>query len=256
MTKRLIALFLVCILAIPIFVVPASATSTQEVTLSDADIGFFDDWYSYIDEGIGVCADYLSQLLYQVKSFVTVTVPAWTAKFNEFVTQEFEQGLHDELGEWLGTMGADMRDGLLVIGTACVDIYEYLVNVIFESIALIEETLIDFAQLVDEWFEGCYDYLGLIYKSLNGTDEDKAAADDFQNQIATESTEMQEALDQIQQATIPDYEGIDTDFENYTADSNRYSAIIKAVFASSSIKSVFVLAFTFAMLTYIFFGKR
>lgn len=248
MTKRILALVLVCILAIPILVVPASATTTDN---SEAYLERLVEYFTEkANTGTGMTPEWLRDFSSTMGTYFNRLQTAVTEAINDFNT-DFDQFVLG-LGNLLNSIEANLLERLDSIKTGIVDIYQAITTTLF---SFLNEISLRVGNILTE-VGSIGDKLNEI---INGDETQQEEADDFQNQIATENTEMEEAVDQIEQATIPDYEGIDTDFNDILSFGSvqlRFINAIKAIFQSELLKTVFVLAFTLALLSYCFFGKR
>lgn len=277
MTKRIIALVLVCILAIPIMVVPASATTLEDIYNNQ------DYWFNQLGGWLGTMGSDFNYWFQTIRNEIVDV-------YNLMLEQ------HDSLGEWLGTLGADILDSLSYestqisdLHTALKDWFDYLyITMTTQYGYMIDAFQYEFDQFrinlnnhmdylnnrLNTLFSALHDHITFWFGKLeawftnqtssivNAIDRllnaDSGAADDFQNQTSTDATEFDENMDIIQDVTRPTIEDIELDVDKEIPDGEitKVGELLGIFLKNQYIYIVFFVAFTFSLVSYGIFGKR
>lgn len=267
MTKRLLALFLVCILAIPILVVPASATGyyTGEydysiyqylVRLTDVFIKGISDTLDSIDgwcdtlwqeirnqriwqeTTLGSALDTINNNLISFNSNVDLWIEAQTEAISSWLEAHYNQ------------FDAFVTEGFFAFWEDWSD------------------KIADFKLSVETWFSSVVsevadfksNALEYLRQLVNGSPEREQDAEDFSDAVSTESTEFQENMDAIEDWTHPDYEAdFDPSVDEITGgeDISLYTDGLALITSGSMIFPVLLfMAFSFSVISFVVFGKR
>ena len=252
MTKRILALVLVCILAIPIFAVPASATGyyTGEydygiyqylIRLTDVFIKSIDNTLDSID---GWC-DTLWQEIRNSSTWMQITLWSALDTINSNLI-----ALDNNVTLWLEgilTSLIDLFDG----------IYQHLdgwVEVFFSWWDAFEIWMTDLWTEINTFRLDAVYYLQSL---LFGSPEEEQASDQFEDQASTEVTEFEENMDILDEWTKPDYESdFDPSVDAITDGENiaDYTDMLGAVIAEFT--PVLFMSFAFSLIAFVVFGKR
>lgn len=267
MTKRLLALFLVCILAIPILVVPASATGyyTGEydysiyqylVRLTDVFIKGISDTLDSID---GWC-DTLWQEIRNQRIWQETTLGSALDTINNNLI-----AINTNIDLWISAQTEEISSWL----EAQYNLFDGFVTEVFfgfwEDWA---DTIADFKSTVESWFISVLtevndfknNALEYLRQLVNGSPEREQDAEDFSDAVSTESTEFQENMDAIEDWTHPDYEAdFDPSVDEITGgeDTTLYTDALGYILGETSIFPVLLfMAFSFSTISFVVFGKR
>lgn len=273
MTKRILSLFLVCILAIPILAVPAHATN---VTTSDDEafhnkvIEYYVSWtntFGLIAGDVAEIAAYVRNFLGKIGNIFTLLDTWNTDIFENFwakmaawllvfwngdedlgvtgILPTINQGFSTVSGV-LGTLDATVsKFQSTVVGWF--QRYEqfYMVQ-ITSNVASIRSNFLTFVDSITERFDELLSYFRVDSKP---SEDFKDKTDDITNGMET-----------MPEVTYPDFEEIDTDFTGiYTGNSIQIlTEFFYQYFSGNSIYLYYLmtLVFTFALMSFVLFGKR
>lgn len=269
MTKRLLALFLVCILAIPILIIPASAYEIDGIT--------YDSYGSYLEQCIidslndirvsfSDKLDDISISLENIHDGITLTLEAtlehisglvnglWgdVVRIYDWITDTLYNAL-DTINDNIGALGTNIS---LYFKAQTETLSDWLENILDS----VNGTWNAFLVWWEDWGERIDSIREKLDTLINGSDDNAQKSEDFENQVSTESTEFQENLDDIQEWTNPDYESdFDPSVEGITGgtDIGLYTDGLGTLFEIQPIFPLFLfMAFSFSAISFVVFGKR
>lgn len=269
MTKRLLALVLVCILAIPIFAVPASAT------MVNGDYGNFEshsdywEWDNHINiynitNLLGILIDdVMTDLIGAVED-----VSYWVQENTNRVMIAFTDYVLEPLGAINSNIVAFASNVKLYFEAQTAEVSSWLEAQFNLFDGFVDEVFFPFWE---DWSSTVENYLtnnvGWLYEIavntkllLNGSYNQNQEAEDFENQVSTESTEFQENMEAIDEWTHPDYESeFDPSVNEITGgeDIGEYTYILGEIFNSTYLPpTLLFMAFSFSAISFVVFGKR
>lgn len=117
---------------------------------------------------------------------------------------------------------------------------------------------------VRSWLNDIYDSISSVGSSIvERLDallerEDTSQSDDFQDDLASQATEMENIDEILDSVTKPSLDDIDTSVDDIVsgADVTRYTGILRLLLSNSIISSICLMSLTFAFISYVIFGKR
>lgn len=277
MTKRILALFLVCILAIPILVVPASAATTQDVVDAIYDVGdWIDDGLTSLWSAVNKLGDYLDEI-----DVTVLNIEEYLEKWNTEIFDSFWFRLETFFEAfWYGWQG----DTFSITGIIPTINAGY--STITGQLGLIYTWCGNFADSVTIWLNDIYDNMDYWWsevgenisywvertsrgvedvgqtianyfeKLLNGDPDYNPQRPD--EEIRDDKDNVDDAQDILDSVTYPDYNDIDIDLDSQLPGTSQgyLTDFFGAFFASQYIYIVFFLAFSFALVSFVIFGKR
>ena len=136
------------------------------------------------------------------------------------------QNITNNVAPWLVVIGNKVRDFYPNFNTYLIDMRSYL-----------------------------YAIKDTVLSLLQG---EEGAADDFNDQVATDATEFEENMEVIQDVTRPTIEDIDLDVDKEIPEGEvvKVGQLLGIFFRNQYIYIVFFIAFTFSLVSYGIFGKR
>lgn len=276
MTKRLISLFLVCILAIPILAVPAYATNVTTgdsefqnsvlTYLHDIYYALYDIWHGSTDSVSAIFA--YCQLTYKKVLGIFEHIDTWnTDIFENFwakmaawllvfwngdedlgvtgILPTINQGFSTVSGV-LGTLDATVSKFQSTVVGWFQRWEQYYMVQITSNVASIRSTFLTFVDSITERFDELLSYFRVDSKP---SEDFKDKTDDITNGMET-----------MPEVTYPDFEEIDTDFTGiYTGNSIQILADFFCQYFSGNSTYLYylmTLVFTFALMSFVLFGKR
>lgn len=264
MTKRVISLFLVCILAIPIFAVPVSASSSTTVTVDT-------DQWSDVKDLLDSLNDLKTYYLYYIKANVS-EIQGYTYRILNSLPIQVTRivdsldsldssvsGYFTSLGESLGNSIDDVATQLVFIYDLLYDeIYQYLVDIYYdcEELVIAVRDSIQYAVIsIDNKITSVVEKLDSLVSGGNSNISD---SEDFKSDVNDADNELEEAGKVIDSATLPTIsEDFDSDISDNIVKANRYFTLIKNLFSGSSLLgTILLMSFTLSTVSYVFFGKR
>lgn len=277
MTKRILSLFLVCILAIPILAVPVSATdyNDQPHTWTNQDNEFVMSYLDLIYQRVwNIYKEMTSSTtgyIYLIKSYLAA-MDNFMSDWNDNIFENFWAKMAAWLlvfwngDEDLGVTGIlpTINQGFStvsgVLGTLDATVskfqsnfvewfqrYErYWLSPINSNVASIRSTFLTFVDSITERFDELLSYFRVDSKP---SEDFKDKTDDITNGMET-----------MPDVTYPDFEEIDTDFTGiYTGNSIQIlTDFFYQFFSGNSLYLYYLmtLVFTFALMSFVLFGKR
>lgn len=231
-------------LVCPTLLVPASATSYDHVTATQFDI-FVESLGNLLDYILGAIGDIYDNMDY------------WGGVLESSLTD-----IYNKLADIRSYLDSYIRAWIVVIADFSKSIVDKLDNV-RERINVTNMNL----DLVNGWLGQISTYLHQTLKPLIVSIKDtltnifvgeSGAADDFNGQVSTDSTEFDENMDIIQDVTRPTIEDIDLDVDKEIPDGEvvKVGQLLGIFFQNQYIYIVFFVAFTFSLVSYGIFGKR
>lgn len=251
MTKRVIALFLVCILAIPILAVPVAATSTT-VTVDSSQWDFIKsiqstlysltyDYVKLINSGVSGIYGLVTNIWHNLPGYfdditdaldsLDTNVSSYTTKlWNKLVDIKYDT--HDIIN----LLKINISDLLTSIDNTCGYIYETLVNNFLEIFQNIE----------------------IKIDSLISGGDQKTDSDDFKTDVDNAKSDLDEAGEVIDSATLPTIEDdFDSDISDNIDNASKYFTLLKRFLRATNYPGIILLmSFTLSTVSYVFFGKR
>lgn len=257
MTKRVIALFLVCILAIPILIVPVSATTSDLTEYESAALGWLADLYYLIKNNVGAgitsVNGNLLTLIRNIQSYYNGLKSALET-LDTNVSGYFDT-LDANLTSYFDNVVVNIGD--VVDGLN--DIYSLLVSDIYGKISEISTDVGHiYETLVNSFLEIFQNIEYKIDSLISGGSQNQTDSEDFKTDVDDADTKLDEAGDIIDSATLPT---IDEDFDNNVGtiitNGSKYLAILKGLFrADMFVGQVLLMSFMLSTVSYVFFGKR
>lgn len=293
MTKRIISLFLVCILAIPIVAVPASATNVTTTTDAKLDSTQYNGIVSILDK--------IREYLYFIKAG-TDTIMAWCSKIHESVSS-LQTSITDHLANYWAKMAAWLLvfwngdedlgvTGLLptinqgystisgVLGTLDATVDKGIVK-LYSRLGSISDLISSFDTSVSEAFSTITDKVSSIYalcgqhlgairqytmQTVNAVKDgfkdlidlvrgDSTAGDDFKDK----TDDITDSLNPEYDVTYPKYDDVDIDLPSLLPENptGTISTFFQFFFSSDTyLYFVWTLVFTFSLMSFVLFGKR
>lgn len=277
MTKRIISLFLVCILAIPILAVPVYATNVTtdddtefhnsvitwlkniyqllEDMFLDQDYSIPGIWAYCRSTYIQVCAilDHLDTWNTDIFENFWAKMAAWLLVFWNGdedlgvtgILPTINQGFSTVSGV-LGVLDVSVNNVSSTIENWFRRFEQYWMQSINANVASIRSTLLIFVDSITERFDELLSYFRVDSKP---SEDFKDKTDDITNDMET-----------MPDVTYPDFEEIDTDFTGiYTGNSIQIlTDFFYQFFSGNSIYLYYLmtLVFTFALMSFVLFGKR
>lgn len=245
MTKRVIALFLVCILAIPVLIVPVSATTSGMTDYESGVIGYLSTIYQklyYIEAGQVTIKGYLKS--------IDEALDTLDSSVSAYFTS---------LGESLGNSIDNVATQLVFIYDLLYDeIFQYLVDIYYdcEELVIAVRDSIQYAVIsIDNKISSVVEKLDSLVSGGNSNISD---SEDFKSDVNDADNELEEAGKVIDSATLPTIsEDFDSDISDNIETANRYFTLIKSIFSGSSLLgTILLMSFTLSTVSYVFFGKR
>ena len=88
--------------------------------------------------------------------------------------------------------------------------------------------------------------------------DDTSGSDDFQDDLASQATEMENIDEILDSVTKPSLDDIDTSVDDIVSndDVSRYTGFLRAILSNSIISSLCLMSLTFAFISFVIFGKR
>lgn len=266
MTKRLLALFLVCILAIPILVVPASATGYYTgdydysiyqylVRLTDVFVKGMSDTLDSID---GWC-DTLWQEIRNQRVWQEVTLGSALDTINNNII-----AFNSNVDLWIEAQTELLVGWLEVIDTNITG----FVEVFFVFWEDWTDKIADFKTTVELWFSEVWstvndfknNALEYLRQLVNGSPEQEQNANDFGEIADDQFDEFFDNKEVIDDWTRPDYESdFDPSVEGITdgMDIGEYTSALYVFFdISAYLTTILFMAFSFSVISFVVFGKR
>lgn len=250
MTKRLIVLVLVCILAIPIFAVPTSAVTVDGIT--------YDSYGTYLEQvTFNVLEDVYNLLIAMDENIDGWFDTIWQEIRNSRVWQESTLfNALDTINSNLVAFNSNVDLWIEAQTEVIVDIWEASYD---QFDAFVDEVFFgfweDWSTTINDFKANTLEYLRQL---VNGSIEREAEANEFAEQTATEATEFDENMEIIDEWTEPDYEtGFDPSVDNITGgeDIGVYTAVLGALFDDPMITPILFMAFSFSLISFVVFGK-
>lgn len=241
MTKRIIALFLVCILAVPLIALPASATGAYDEDILDVNTEIWqilDNWNRNLG-GVGSTLSVMWQILEQLDIMVEEKLSEISSNITLYL---------DDVEDYLASIWTDIQD----LTSSIPSWISAQTSAINDKLSTLQDnvvgTIADFINMVESKFDAL----------LDGTSEDQTSADDLNQSQDDALTDYDDAMTDIQEATRPVIEDIDLDLSGYipSAGVGTYGAVFKVLFSNSYIYAVFFCALTLSLVSYGIFGKR
>lgn len=251
MTKRVIALFLVCILAIPILLVPVAATSTT-VTVDSSQWDFIKsiqstlysltyDYVKLINSGVSGIYGLVTNIWQNLPGYfddITDALDSLDTNVSSYTTKLWDKlvDIKYDTNDIINLLKINISDLLTSIDNTCGYIYETLVNNFLEIFQNIE----------------------IKIDSLISGGDQKADSEDFKTDVDNANDELDEAGKVIDSATLPTIEDdFDADISDNIESGARYFSLLKRFFSRSGIPgTVLLMSFTLSTVSYVFFGKR
>lgn len=290
MTKRLLSLFLVCILAIPIFVVsmatPAYAYSTlyEEHMIENVQniYTIIQQWYIQLLRGgwYTAVSDWLDDIdLYVVSIYdrlVEWTEETFATKLYIVLDMFFsgnenleQPGLIPTLINQFNGLSTAFNVYISNLETTMVSWFDMACNWLSQidaNIISFWEDIVSnvqsFQTSMETWWTTLDTKMKTVLSNLSsiakGDNTSLKEFDSNETMIDNEKTEYAENMGIVQEATRPEYEDVDTDLNaQLPGTSQGYATdFFAAFFASQYIYIVFFLAFSFALISFVIFGKR
>lgn len=245
MTKRLLALVLVCVLAIPILAVPVSATTTEFTEYESSVVGYLFDIYDRIKNGVEAAITSVNGNVLQVIRDMKNYYNGIKGKLETLDTNI--SGYFDSFYDKLYVHFVD-RDRLLI--QIRENTYDLLTS-IDNTVGHIYESIVNSVLTVLQDIEWKMDSL------ISGGDQ-KADSDDFKSDVDDAKTELDEAGDVIDSATLPTIEdNFDASINITISNGSNYFSLLKHLFRGDFyVGQILLMSFTLSTVAYVFFGKR
>lgn len=241
MTKRILALVLVCILAIPIMAVPASASQVTGTQFDQFALGLG----NLLNEIEGNILYYLEELCYLIVDVIdAISIDIYNAIYE----------LWDYLVQIDSTLDYYMQRLWATLSSLAADIGSYIqsqtttiVNKITHAVATICQPL---NQLVE--------YVRQLWSGNQGLKPDIDAVGD---EIADDEEEYQDNMDIVQDATRPVFDDVYIGYEGLVGGSGVeatiYGEMLALLFEQGGyFYQILFVAFTLSMVSFVVFGKR
>lgn len=234
MTKRIISLVLVCILAIPILAVPASASQVTGTQFDQFTVGL---------------GNLLNDIEYNILDAL-----------GDIETYCYY--IYNYLNDWIYTKLADIETAVNNAGEACTQMLTRLINTLayhFENLQtwISEQTTALLAPL-NSMKEGIEELVeGLIY----GSEVGQSGVGTVESEVNEQTGQYDDAQEVIQEATRPDVEDVDVNITGKFTVDTRYNNVLLTMFANTSnprtpVFYVYFFALTLSLVSYGIFGKR
>lgn len=292
MLKRIIALFLVCILAIPIFAVPASAsTTTGPMLTGEHDLQIYlllsDLWeyFTVINENHwmvklrqmleDVLDVFWSDTKYAISVLVAEYMPridnsldAIYGKLDAFKTEvvaNFTSTISKltELNSLVTVVSSRVKDGFDNLNTWILD----QTTALMQGFRELYLNIIDHKNVMVDWFTEVRDEIVdtrqsiLNYLAELFSGEDAGDPDDFNSDVDQQETEFQEMVDTMETAPTVNVDDINSALGNLNPlkDSQTdafYMAIISQMISLEFLAPIYFLLGLLCLLGYLLYGKR
>lgn len=266
MTKRIIALFLVCILAVPLLALPASATGAYDEGIYDGVYATWEtlhefyfsfvDWQTTVTDWFGSFSTDLEAAIAQleivdkslgkIKSLLDLNFPDIVDYLASIAT--YVQDLYLDLDGWI-TEQTDL------INSQLVELQTNVVTVISDLINLVEVKFTSLQSWISDQTEAITGKLDNIF---TGTEDDQAIVDSDKTYQDEVLKDYSDSMAEITDATRPVIEDIELDVSGKIPENGvlSYAQVLYPLLRNTYIYAVFFCAFTFAMVSYGIFGKR
>ena len=256
MTKRLLALLLMCILAIPILAVSASATTVVEDVYSEEIynniLGISDDVYS-IEE----------YMRFIYNRYFELTLSGWTQNVNSWYNTVVER--LNSIYLTLNGIDAVIKEEC---GKIVLKIGDFITSVGNHFDSLKSRISSEFEYLTDNlatWFDKQTSAIvSAIDSVIHGNAEKQPDVDDLGDEVDQQETQFQENMDVIQEATRPNYENLDLSIDaiidpyGYMGgyDYEYGYALGRMVNNSLTIYTILFMSVMLSLVSFVIFGKR
>lgn len=271
MTKRILSLILVCILAIPIMAMPAYATG-----FDDADSANLSSILTRVRE----ISSTLSSLYWEVSENLYVLLYNWREQLqNQLAT--FESGMHQafsalgsNINTYLEAQTESINAKLETVRATIVEYIGYLSGNIKTYINGLSDDIVGavngFADKATAHWTNLKNWiadlrfsietkLDGVIQAILGTPGQLEDSENFEDDVQTETGEIQDMIDQMETVPMPDYEA-DGILANANGMWNEYGdANFLGLIQFLLVQEVFVLpiifGIVFAFVGYLLYGK-
>lgn len=273
--KRVISLCLLLALLLPLLAVPVSAAAVSDVTITP----YVDTntWYDYVYQLL----QYIAELIGITNETFIVFVEFFTTNFTDLISGMFrlfmtmydyiykvmmpvinsiDKGISVVVGQldWLTEIVRDyIYDAVTSIYYECQQIYKLIDDFVISILGRISDDIVVIKANVTMIYSDFLKRLNQIVSSLQQLLKgDTNQSGEFVDKTEEIDKVGDEYLDVMEGVTKPPIEDMDTNIYWLGPGYQTLGAPLKNLLSSSVFLDVLVMAFTFAMVSYVLYGKR